>query len=84
MKGNDAKYCFWKLDSTGKILPCSQPELLYSILVCKKSVGFHLNIWAEGFEEMGEEIDYYMAEFYHPPNWVKVSFEKKLQKKMES
>jgi hypothetical protein len=81
--GDDAKYCFWKLDSTGKLLPCNEPELLRSLLICKKSLGFHLKMWAEGFEDMGEEIDYYMAEFICPPDWVKVSFEKILWKNQQ-
>ena len=78
--GKDAKYCFWKLDSTGNHSPCNEPELLRSLLICKKSIGFHLNMWAEGFEDMGEEIDYYMSEFICPPEWVKISFEKILWK----
>ncbi|MEH2086127.1 hypothetical protein [Nostoc sp.] len=78
--GKDAKHCFWRLDSTGKLLPCSEPELLRSLLICKKSLGFHLKMWAEGFEEMGEEVDYYMSEFISPPKWVRVALEKAISK----
>lgn len=78
--GKDAKYCFWKLDSTGKLLPCNEPGLFSSLLICKKSVGFHLKIWAEGFEDMGEKIEYYVAEFQNPPDWVKISFSKLIKR----
>lgn len=76
LKGYDAKYCFYKLDSEGKLLPCNEPELLHSLLICKKSIGFHLKLWAEGFNDMGQEIDYYLAEFILPPDWVRASFKK--------
>ncbi len=68
--GHDAKYCFWKWDSTGKVLPCREPELLSELMICKKSIGFHLKMWAEGFDDFCEPINYYLAEFIDPPDWV--------------
>jgi hypothetical protein len=78
--GKPAKYCFWKFDSTGELLDCNEAELLSSLLICKKSIGFHLKMWAEGFTDMGMSIDDYLAEFISPPVWVRVSFEKAISK----
>lgn len=46
--GPDAKRCFHKFDSTGKLLPCSEPELLSRLLLAKASVNLHIKMWAEG------------------------------------
>lgn len=49
--GKPAKDCFYAYDSTGKILPCCEPELLLSIYKCKGSINFHIKLWAEGLAE---------------------------------
>ena len=81
--GKDAKYCFWKFDSTGEMLACNEPEILRALIICKKSVNFHLKMWASGFTDMEMNIDEYLAEFISSPAWVKVSFEKLLSIKHE-
>lgn len=45
--GGDAKYCFYKFDSRGKIIPTKEPELLYQIHKCKGSINFNIKMWAE-------------------------------------
>jgi hypothetical protein len=55
INGKSAKECFYLHDSTGKILPTLEPELLYSLYKCKGSINFHIKMWAEsrGKFEMG-------------------------------
>ena len=40
--GLDAKACFWFFDSQGILKDCKEPEVLKKILICKKSVFFHI------------------------------------------
>jgi hypothetical protein len=57
--GKDAKYCFYKYDSTGKLPPTNQPNLLVDIIKAKRSINFHIKMWAEG---VAERISF-MSEF---------------------
>lgn len=47
VNGKSAKECFYKYDSTGKIIPTCEPELLYQIHKCKGSINFNIKMWAE-------------------------------------
>ena len=79
-EGLTAKYAFWLLDSSGKLAPCSESELLKQALTCKKSVNFHLKMWSEGYAEFGEVAAYYLAEFIDPPDWVEKAFRAQIAK----
>lgn len=46
--GRDAKYCFYKNDSEGKIVMTNEPKLLLDIYRCKASINFQIKQWAEG------------------------------------
>ena len=78
--GRSAKEAFYIFDSTGKLPPCSQPSLLKAAITCKKAINLQLKMWVEGFEDMLEPVEYYMAEFFQPPNWVEKSFRRQLAK----
>jgi len=71
--GKSAKECFFRFDSTGKWLPCKEPELLRDVLTTKKSINFQIKQWVEGAYDILEGPDYYLAEFDNPPEWVKNS-----------
>ena len=80
--GVDAKRSFRSFDTSGKLLPTNEPDLLKSIIVCKKSINLHIKLWVEGFDEMMEGVDYYMDQFIgDPPPWVEDSFTKQLQRR---
>lgn len=49
--GKTAKECFYIFDSTGKIEPCREPELLKEILRAKGSINFNIKMWAESRAE---------------------------------
>ena len=68
--GLTAKKCFHALDSTGQSRPCKEPELLRSIVMCKKSVNLHIIMWAEGFENVCIGVPELLREFVEPPEWV--------------
>ena len=80
--GMPAKEAFYIFDSTGKLPPCSQPGLLKAVITCKKAINLQLKMWVKGFLDMGEVIEYYMAEFFQPPNWVEKSFRNQLVKQL--
>lgn len=70
--GLNAKLCFYYLDSEGKRLPCSEPELLNQLLTCKASINLQIKMWAEGRAEYSlslSELKEYMDE-YKCPEWV--------------
>ena len=73
--------CFILWDTQGKLLPCENPELLRQIMVCKKSVNFHIKMWVEGYDDMGMPISEYLKEFIDPPEWVYKSFRGQLKRK---
>ena len=80
--GISAQEAFYIFDSTGKLSPCSQPGLLKAVIVCKKAINLQIKMWVEGFLDMGEVIEYYMAEFFQPPDWVEKSFRNQLVKQL--
>ncbi len=53
--GSDAKKCFYVYDSTGKILPTREPDLLFALFKCKGSINFNIKMLAEsrGKGELG-------------------------------
>jgi len=70
--GLDAKECFCIYDTTGELKPCTKPQLLQSVLVCKASVNLHIKLWVQGIihsvlglHELGEYLDSLNA-----PGWV--------------
>ena len=71
-EGMDAKQAFHVWDSQGKLIGTKDPELLSSLIRCKKSVNFHIKQWAGGYREGTlllmdlEEIQ----EIYSTPDWV--------------
>lgn len=75
--GKDAKRCFYIFDSTGKIIPTSEPKLLQDLIICKKSINFHIKMWAEGFAEctlLYSDIEN-IKEKYQCPKWVITAIE---------
>jgi hypothetical protein len=79
-KGKSAKECFWLLDSQSISVPCSQPEELTKVLLCKKSVNFHIKLWAENYLDILEPIEYYLEEFIDPPDWIEKSLVNQINK----
>lgn len=45
--GETAKYCFYKFDSEGRVIPCREIELLEKLLITKASVNFHIKLYAD-------------------------------------
>ena len=81
--GVSCKESFRSWDSMGKILPTKEPELLKSVIICKKSINLHIKMWVEGYGEMMEGVEFYMDLFQgEPPQWVENSFLKQLQRKL--
>lgn len=46
-KGKKAKEVFYSIDTHGKNIGCSEPELLDKLLLCKSAVNFQIKQWAE-------------------------------------
>ncbi len=71
-KGKDAKQCFHKLDSEGKLLPCSEPQLLKELLTCKAAVNLQIKTWAQSRAEYTLSLEELkeMMEYYQCPDWV--------------
>lgn len=69
-KGNTAKECFYKFDSTGKKTPCTEPALLRAIVICKKSINWHIKQYAEGCADGLFFFNELINEFISPPEWV--------------
>jgi len=81
--GKSAKKCFCRYDTTGKMEPTNEPELLQSLIVCKKSINLHIKLWVESYDDMVEGVDFYMNLFQGtPPPWVEDSFRKQLSRQM--
>lgn len=75
--GFSAKECFYAYDTNGKVLPCKEPKLLYSILKCKGSINFNIKQWAEDRAKgyLGSvEFDEYCKELNLLP-WMKDAVE---------
>jgi len=49
--GKSAKECFFYIESNGINHPCSEPDLLDKLLLCKAGVNFQIKQWAEAREE---------------------------------
>lgn len=80
-KGLDPKECFFTLDSQGKLCPCNDPKTVREILICKKSINFHIKMWTEGYNDCFIGFNDYIAEFEDPPDWIEKSFRGQLIKK---
>jgi hypothetical protein len=70
--GKTAKECFHKLDSEGKLLPCSEPDLLIELLTCKAAVNLQIKTWAQSRAEYTLSLFELqeMMEYYQCPEWV--------------
>jgi hypothetical protein len=82
--GVSAKESFKSYDSKGRTLPTYEPQLLKSIIICKKSINLHIKMWVEGYDDMMEGVDFYMDMFdgqVRQPPWVEDSFRKQLVRK---
>lgn len=80
--GKDAKHCFWKYDSTGKVLPCVDPELFQKLVTCKGSVNLHIEMWAEGRANgisMRFEFEEYLKEI-NAPEWILTAMDRQTYK----
>lgn len=77
--GYNAKHCFYTLDSTGKLLPTSEPRLLSELLKCKGSINLHIKMWVEGIHEGTFTIDEFTEEFELLP-WMIKAIENQLKK----
>lgn len=81
--GVSGKEAFHKFDTTGIMVGTTEPELLISIINCKKSINLHIKMWVEGYEDMMEGIDFYINQFRgEPPSWVEDSLRKQLKRQM--
>ena len=82
--GVTGKESFYSLDTFGVMLPTNEPDLLRSIIICKKSINLHIQMWVEGFEDMMMSVEYYMNLFEgtETPSWIEKSFRKQLQKRI--
>ena len=71
-KGYSAKECLLSIDSTGKNIPCCEPELLNKLLLCKASVNFNIKLWADGIKrETFLPMDLLeIQREYECPRWV--------------
>lgn len=81
--GLNAKDCFHKFDSYGKVFPCKEPDLLREIFICKASINLHIKLWAAGkadgtfvkedWEQVKKDGDF--------PEWVVDAFHQQWYKK---
>ena len=82
--GVSCKQSFRSWDTSGVLLTTNEPELLKSIIVCKKSINLHIKMWVDGYDEMMESVGFYLSLFEgEPPPWVEDSFRKQLRRKIE-
>lgn len=70
-KGYSACECFYFFDTTGKLTPCREPQLLSTVINCKKSINLHIKMYAEGIAEGSFSFNELFSEFANPPEWVK-------------
>lgn len=78
----NAKVCFWTLDTHGKKIPCSEPQLLIALLTCKAALNLQIKTWAQSRAEYTLsifELQEYM-DFYSAPEWVLKAVENQKQK----
>ena len=81
--GVDAKRAFFLFDSNGTLAPCNEPELFYKLMVTKKGINFHFKMWAEGFWDLMEPIEFYLDEFDNPPEWVEKALREQKEKESQ-
>jgi len=70
--GADAKRCFHRYDSTGRMPACRDPGLLRRVLIAKGSVNLHIKMWAEGLTEgtlTRPELEDFLSSI-NAPSWV--------------
>lgn len=72
--GVDGVRCFFEIDSSGKYLATKHVRLVRALLACKKSINWHLRMWAEGYDDVREGVEFYLSEFKNPPGWVGSAF----------
>ena len=81
--GLTAQECFWIFDTHGQIKPCKEKIQIESVLRCKKSINLHIKMWAEGFWDLMEPLEFYLESFQGEiPEWVAKSLEKAKNKEM--
>jgi hypothetical protein len=74
LKGRGAKNTFKVFDSTGKLVPTRQPNLLDAALRGKKMLNMQIKMWAEGWQDVS--LIELMDEYDWLPPWVWDSFRK--------
>lgn len=75
LHGVDAKRAFQAYDSEGIISRTKHPKVVGMAINCKKSINFHLKLWAEGYNDCLIGRDEYLKEFLGAvPEWVNDSF----------
>lgn len=85
LNGKTAKECFYLWDSTGKMHPCKEPELLYSLIKRKKSLNWHIKEWVDGIvsgDFSTREILDYISN-YNPPDWIYNAIIRQRNKKLQ-
>jgi len=75
-----AKEAFFIYDTSGIKHPTLDERLLIEMIVCKKSVNFHIKMWTDGYDDCLMGIETYLEEFIEPVQWVKKALQKALQK----
>lgn len=78
--GRTAKEAFKTYDSTGVMPLCCEPAALKVILGTKKAINLQIKQWAEGFDDMHEPIETYLAEFKNPLDWVHGALKNAIEK----
>ena len=78
--GVSGKECVYSFESVGVLLPCREPELFEEVIKFKKSLGFHIKMWSEGFHDMCMSIDEYLDVLEDVPDWVRKSFKNQVLK----
>jgi hypothetical protein len=69
--GHTAIECWYAADTLGKLLECSEPELLAKVLRSKQSVNLQIKLWAEDIADgmllTQRELSIYT---YGWPDWI--------------
>ena len=80
--GVDAKRAFYVFDSTGKVVPTTQPELAGKIIFVKKCINFDIKLWVDGFRDYMPTVDDIEEKFGgESPRWVMSAFKQQLRKR---
>lgn len=72
--GLGARAVFRRFDSTGKLAPTRQPNILDAALRGKKMLNMQIKMWAEGWQDVS--LFELMEEYDWLPSWVWDSFRK--------